>query len=42
MLILVRAFTWLLRHESGVDLYEIIGQKLSEDIGLCFFDFGKY
>ena len=42
MLILVSAFTLLLRHESKLGLYEIIGQNICEDLGLRFLDLVKY
>ena len=35
-LILVSAFTLLLRHESRLGLYEIIGQNIFEDLRLRF------
>ena len=41
-LILVSAFTLLLRHESRLGLYEIIGQNIFEDLKLRFSYLAKY
>ena len=42
MLILVIAFTLLLRGEIRLGLYEIVGQNIYEDSGVRFLDLVKY